>query len=233
MKCILIDDEKLALQLLSSYAGKVPGLEVIAQCQGSLKALEVLKTQQPDLLLLDINMPNLNGFELINVLPQPPLVIIVSAHQEHALTSFEWEVVDFLLKPVSFERFVKAIQKAEQQLRLRSQPRPMPTEEARDHFFIRQDHTMIKVRYAEITHIESFREYAHVHTTTQKVIVKRPLKHFESLLAPTQFMRVHRSYIIALDKVDAVFGNRISIGPHEIPIGKSYKDTFFATIELL
>ncbi|MCB9230060.1 MAG: response regulator transcription factor [Bacteroidia bacterium] len=234
MKCIIVDDEVMARQLMRAYAEKVPGLEVVAECGGSISALKALREHLADLILLDINMPDLSGFELIDTLAEVPMVIIISAYPEYALEGYQWDIVDYLVKPVSFDRFVKAVNKAEKLYDLKQKAEAQASEEeAKDHFFVRDEHRMEKVRFTEILYVESFREYAHIHTNGKKVIVKRPLKSLEEVFEPGKFMRVHRSFIIALDKIEVVFGNRIVIGETEIPIGKSYKEEFFKTIELL
>ena len=229
IKCIIIDDESFAIKLIEAYVQKIPYLELVAACKGSLEALNILQEQQIDLLFLDIQMPDLTGFELLKTLAHKPQVIIISAYPEFALDGFKWDVTDYLLKPVPFERFVEAVNKAKKRII----PNDKESGKVKDHFFVRGEHKMIKVRINEILYIESFREYAHLYTTSGKHIIRKSLSSFQELLDEAKFMRVHRSFIISLEKIDAVYGNIIQIGEVEIPIGKNYKEGFIKKVELI
>lgn len=229
IKCLIVDDESHARELIKAYVGKIPFLELSGVAKGSLSAMEIIRSQPVDLVFLDIQMPDLTGFELLQTLNPKPLVIIISAYPEFALEGFKWDVVDYLLKPVPFERFAEAVNKVKD----RQSGSEVEKEREQDHFFVRGEHRMIKIRIKDLVYLESFREYTHLHLPDDKHIVRKSLSSFEKILDPDKFMRVHRSFIVSLDRVDIVYGNTIRIGEQEIPIGKNYKSDFFDHLNLI
>jgi DNA-binding LytR/AlgR family response regulator len=228
IRCLAADDERLALRLLKRHIEKLPQLELVASCEDAFAVMEVLQKEQVDLMFLDIQMPELTGFEMLRSLRKPPLAIMITAFQDHALEGYELDVVDYLIKPISFERFAQAVQKAQERLR-----KAAPVESEKDHFFVRSDYKLIKVPYDEIRYIEGLAQYVKIHTSGKTHVVHKTLKDMQSILPVSRFFRVHRSYIISLQRITAVFGNTVEIEEKQIPIGKSYREAFYKRIETL
>lgn len=225
MNCILIDDEKPALELLEDNVKQVPYLHVAACCRKPMQVLEVLKTQQIDLMFLDIHMPGLNGLELLRSLSNPPMVILVTAYAEHALDGFNLDVVDYLVKPVPFSRFLKAVQKAHELYQARHlQPRSALTEH--DHVFVNANYSLVKIRIQDITFIEGMKDYVKINLVDGKPVMTRMgLRSIEEKLGSERFMRVHKSYVIALDKIESVQKAQLVMMGIEIPIGEGYRNS--------
>ncbi len=229
IRCVIVDDEQLARQLLNSYVDKLPQLEVVAQCKNAMEVLEVIQNEHIDLLFLDIQMPDLTGLDLVKTMRNPPAIIFTTAYKEHALEGFELNAVDYMLKPVSFDRFVKGVNKAIELLELRNghtvdepkeieKPTPQP-----EFITLKADHRIYKVKLDDILYIEGLREYVSFFTTKQKIITLESLKRLEEVL-PSHFLRVHKSYIVNRNKVESLYGNQLEIDGKHIPIGKSYKE---------
>ncbi len=228
IRCLLADDERLALRLLKGHIEQLPQLELVASCEDALTVMQCLREEEIDLMFLDIHMPKLTGLELLRSLVKPPLAIMITAYPDHALEGFELNVVDYLIKPVSFERFVSAVQKAED--RMNSTKAIKPAAVGKDHLFVRSDYKLIKLYYRDIEFIEGLAQYVKIHTPDKVHVVHKTLKEMGSILPQAEFYRVHRSYIIPLEKISAVYGNTIQIGQKEVPIGKSYRDGFYKLI---
>lgn len=223
MKCIAVDDEKFVLDLLVDNIQKVPFLKLVARCKNALEAAEVLHREPVDLIFLDIQMPGLNGLQFIKTLQQPPMVIFVTAYSEHAVEGFELNAVDYLLKPVSFERFMKACNKAYERFNL--QQKTPAKDDKPGYFFVYVEYNQVKVAVDEILYIEGMKDYAKIYlsTTAKPVITKMSLKNIEEKLAGYRFVRIHKSYIISADKVSAVKRDLICIGNTELPLSDFYK----------
>lgn len=228
MKCLIVDDQPFARELAAKYVAEIPGLELMAACEGPISTLKVLQNQQVDLLLLDIEMPGLTGYELLKSLQHPPLVIVISGHAEFALEGYRWDIVDFILKPLSLEKLVMAVKRAKEKM---TKKPALSEAEGLRHFFIRQEHKMLKLRLSSILFIESYREYVHIHTKAQKYVIKKSLTALEAKLPPNEFKRVHRSFIVCLDSIDGWYGNVLQLENHEVPIGKSYRDDLLKLLE--
>lgn len=224
MNCLLLDDEKPALELLEDNVRQIPFLNVVACCRKPTEVLEILKTQQVDLLFLDIQMPGLNGLELLRTLEYPPMVILVTAYGEHALDGFELDVVDYLIKPVPFPRFLKAVQKAQalyQSKRLLQQKVAL---DEHDHFFVNANYALVKVKLQDITFIEGMKDYVRINNVEGKPVTTRMgMKVVEERLNSGHFMRVHRSFIVALNKIESIQKSQLTIGGVDIPIGEAYR----------
>lgn len=231
MNCIIVDDEYLARQLIKAYVQKIPDLKIVAECEGAIQAIEALETHAPELMFLDIHMPDLTGLDLLKSLTRRPQVVLTTAHAEHAIEGFELDVTDYLLKPVSFERFVLAVNKVRERIRMLNESEiPTPTQ---DYFFVKADYKLVKVRYADILYIEGLREYVSIYTPNRRLIVYQALKNLEKLLPEHEFVRAHKSYIVPLSKIDSLYGNTIEIAATEIPIGKRYKESLMEKIAQL
>lgn len=224
-KTLIVDDEQLARKLLEGYVSKVPNLELVAQCKNPLEALKVMEEQDIDIILLDIQMPELTGTEFIKTLTDKPEIILTTAYSDYAIDAYELEVTDYLLKPFSFERFVKAINKATEQIDLKKKSGEIIHENDEEGYLsVKADHRIYKIRYKDIIYIEGLREYVTFNTHRQKVIALESLKRLEEKLPSKHFQRIHKSFIVNTDEVDAIYGNMVEIGRKQLPIGKSYKE---------
>jgi two-component system, LytTR family, response regulator len=229
IRCHIIEDEPMASKLLQLYVSKLAVLELIAVSDNPLHALESLKTNPVDLVFLDIRMPEMNGLSLLEVLQNKPLAVLTTAFSEFALESYELDVVDYLKKPITFERFVKAVGKAEQRLQL-TEPAKGKSGGA-DYIFVKEGIRFIKVNIDEILFIEGLKNYVAIHTVTQKIVSLQRLKALEDQLPADKFIRVHNSYIIAKGAITSVKENEIRVGPTKIPIGETYLKSFMDFID--
>lgn len=220
LSCVIVDDEPLAIEVLDGFLKKIPNVEVLAKFNEALQVIEFLNQTTVDFLFLDIEMPNLSGIELIKTLKNPPFVIITSANKDYAIESFELDVVDYLLKPLTLERVVKAINKLNDLVHHFEKSQEVNS----DFIFLKENKRMVKVNIQDILFIESLKDYVKVVTRDKTVVTKQNLSEFERILSPMEFVRVHKSYIIPLSKVDAFSSSIIEIGLFEIPIGRTYKD---------
>lgn len=220
-RCLIVDDEPLARQLVRSHLEQVARLELVATCKNALEAFEVLKTEQIDLIFLDIQMPMLTGIEFLKSLANPPKVIFTTAYREYALEGYELDVVDYLMKPIPFNRFFKAINKYFALVAVPETPLP-PLSETPDFIYVKSNKKTYLLRFSEILYLESLKDYVRIHTSDQRVVTKEKISEFEKQL-PDDFLRVHRSYIVNTAAITAFSSNEIEIRDIEIPIGISYK----------
>jgi DNA-binding LytR/AlgR family response regulator len=224
LRCIAVDDEPLALEVISSFAAKTPQLDLMATFQNPLEAIEFLQEHPADLIFLDINMPDLSGFELIQTLSPRPLVIFTTAHPEYAPRSYEFDAVDYLLKPFPFDRFLKAINKAAREKSL-LKPEGETEPDDRKYLFIKSDTRYFKVNFKDILYIEGMRDYIAVHTAPQqRILTLTSMTRMLEKLPSEDFMRVHKSFIININHITLVQNNRVFIGQRDIPISSSYRD---------
>jgi DNA-binding LytR/AlgR family response regulator len=226
MNCIAVDDEKYVLDLLVDNIQKVPFLKLEARCKNAMEAAEILHQKEIDLIFLDIQMPGLSGLQFIKTLKHPPIVIFVTAYAEHAVEGFELNAVDYLLKPVSFERFLKACNKAYDLFNL--QQKAPQKDEKPGYFFVYVEYNQVKVTIDGILYIEGMKDYVKIFLTgsSKPIITKMSLKNIEEKLSGYRFARIHKSYIIALDKVTAIKRDLICIGNIELPLSEFYKASF-------
>ena len=224
-QCLIVDDEFPARKLLEAYVTDHPQLEVAGEASNATDALALLKEKQVDILLLDVQMPDRNGLDLIRTMPHKPQVVLTTAYPQYALEGFDLQVADYLLKPFDEDRFDQAIQRA---ISLMEQPAnntaPIPTDQAIDHLMIRADHKTVRVYLKDILYIEGLREYVSIYTADKRWITLEALKKLEDTLPSDQFARVHRSYIVAKDRVTAMGNAHLELANKKIPIGKSYRD---------
>ena len=221
IKCHIIEDEEMASKLLELYVSKLPALELVAVSHNPLHALESLKTNPVDLLFLDIRMPEMTGLAFLELLPKRPLAILTTAFSEFALESYELDVVDYLKKPITFERFLKAVQKVEHRLHPAQSP---PTDP--DYIFIKEGTRFVKVDLDDVLFIEGLKNYAAIHTVSERIVSLQRLKALEDQLPADRFIRVHNSYIVAKRAISSVKENEIRIGATQIPIGETYLKGF-------
>jgi DNA-binding LytR/AlgR family response regulator len=232
MRCIAVDDEKWVLDLLVDNISRVPFLQLAGRCKNALEAIDLLHREEVDLIFLDIQMPGLNGIQFVQSLQHPPMIIFVTAYKEHAFEGFELAAVDYLLKPVSFERFLKACNKAHELFRL--QQKPAAGKEQPGFFFVYVEYNQVKVIIADIVYIEGMKDYVKIFltTATKPVITKMSLKALEDKLLPYRLVRIHKSYIIAADKVTALKRDLICLGNIELPLSENYRAAVEALLSL-
>lgn len=227
IKCAVIDDEPLARQLLTDFIGKVPELSLEGSFSSALKSLELLRKKQVDVLFLDIQMPDITGIEFLKALEHKPLVVFTTAFAEHALQGYELDVVDYLLKPFDFNRFLKSVTKINQRI---TPDKFEKSADKPDYIFIKDGGKLVRIQLNSIRYIKGAREYATIVTTDKKLMSLQTMKSVEEML-PSEFIRIHNSYIIPLSKIDTVFKNKVQLGEETFPIGITYKKKFFETLE--
>lgn len=222
--CVITDDEPMARKGLQSYVEKVDFLSLTGICEDAMQLNTLLKTQRPDLLLLDIEMPYLSGLDLLATLSNPPKVIITSAYERYALKGYELDVTDYLLKPISFERFLKAVNKVHDLLSRESQP------VQEDFLFIKSDKQMRKVFLKDILFAEALENYLTIYTTTGKILTHSTLKRLGESLPDGVFLQTHKSYIVNIDRIDRVEGNMLRIGTFQVPVARNYREDVFKRV---
>ena len=229
IRCLIVDDEPLAQRVVERYIENLPFLVIAGKCNTALEAIEFLRNNEIDLIFLDINMPKLSGIDFLKTQRNAPLVIITTAYTEYAIQGYELDVVDYLMKPFAFERFYKAIQKAEELLKSREifHHDQKEGEKQEDNFlFIKSSKKTFKVNLDQILYIEALGDYVKIHTTDKMIVSYQSLKNIETLLPAKQFPRIHKSFIIALSRIDMIEGNHVKIKDRLIPIGTNYKAEF-------
>ena len=224
IKCIITDDEPIARKGLRGYIEKIDYLSLIGECEDALQLNTLLKTEQPDLLFLDIEMPYLSGLDLLSNIQNPPKVIITSAYEKYALKGYELDVVDYLLKPVSFERFMKAVDKVYHLLEKES------GENTNEYLFVKSGKQLKKIFLEDILFIESMENYVNVFTTSSKEVVYSTLKLFLESLPCEHFLQVHRSYIVNINHIHSIEGNTLHIAAHKIPVARNLRERVFNII---
>ena len=231
LKCMVVDDEPLALSLLSDYISKMPGLTLARAVSNPLAAISYIKTEDIDLIFLDMQMPELNGIEFLNLLQKKCMVIVTTAYSEYALDGYNFEVIDYLLKPITMARFLVAIEKATERFKMNKALVGASTSpNTTNHIFIKTENRIIKIDLADIYYFEGARDYVVIHTQTEMILTLQSMKSIQQLLPVDQFIRVHKSYIVAFDKIKFIERSRINIKDKLIPITETYKDTFFKRI---
>lgn len=251
LNCLIVDDEPLAQEVLAAHIAKIPSLNLVQKCGNAMEAFEALHKNTIDLIFLDINMPVVSGLNFLRSLKDPPAVILTTAYTEYAMEGYELDVVDYLLKPVPFDRFFKAVKKASQHLNHQgrnvpalaeesithipqavTQPNPVSIE--KNYFFIKADGKLIKVNYADIKFIEGMKDYLKIHTTANAIVTHHTMKAMEEQLPSSKFMRVHKSYIIALNAIKSIEGNiiHLDMDKAEVPLGSSFKEALLAAVAI-
>ncbi len=242
IRCLVVDDEPLAIDILKDYISKTPFLQLVNTYRNPIEALQAVQSGDIDLVFLDVQMPELTGIQFLKIANGKCKVILTTAYQEYALEGFELNVVDYLLKPIAFDRFYRAAQKAQELLGL-SQALPngnlhsaLPEIAAKpsignDFIFVKTEHKIQKIYLNDILYIEGLKDYISIFTKSERVITLQSMKKMEETLPGYHFIRVHKSYIIALDKIESIERSRISIADKLIPVGDTYRDDFFKLIE--
>ena len=227
IRCCIVDDEPLAIKLLSGYVSKTANLELTLATTDPFSALEAVRSGKVDLVFLDIQMPELTGIQFMKIIDRQCGIIITSAYKDYALQGFEFDVIDYLLKPIAYEKFFAAVQKANNRMFTK-----LAAADVSNYIFIKSDHRQIKVNFDEIYYLESFRDYITVHTTKDKILTLQSLRSFEETLPADKFIRIHKSHIVAIEKITAIENNRILIHDTFLPIGEVYKDQVNQRLQL-
>lgn len=242
IRCLAVDDEPLALDIICEYIEQTPALHLMKTTTSPHEVVDLVEQHQVELLFLDVQMPGMTGIDVIKLLQGRCEVILTTAFPQYALDGFELEVIDYLLKPISFDRFNKAVHKAIEKINLKKSG--IATQQAtngsstatnaperKDHFFVKTDYKNQRIDFDQILYIEGLKDYVSIYTETGRVVSLQVMKKMEEFLPAEQFMRVHRSYIVSLDRITSVDKSRIYIGDQIIPIGETYKDGFFKIFE--
>jgi len=223
IKCLIIDDEVLAQNVLENYISTIPTLKLVGKCDNAVEAISFLHNNPVDLLFLDLNMPELSGLDMLKTLAKHPKVILTTAYSEYALESYEYGVVDYLLKPIKLERFIKSVNKVVEQFTEQARHDEHEAQTAFATIFIKDDQVTYQVGAENILYVEAYGNYLKIHTSGKDYVTRETMHDMEKKLPESFFMRVHKSFIVSLSKIQSISGNRVYINQQEIPIGEMYK----------
>jgi len=226
LRCIAVDDEPLALELLEDNISKIPYLQLEATCSNAMEAIKVLQEKTIDLIFLDIQMPGLTGLQFIQSMMERPMIVLITAYEKYALEGFNLDVIDYLVKPVSLERFVKACNKAWELHQLRSKPKETTDSRLNDYIFVNADYSLLKVVMDDIMWVEGLKDYIKIHlkSSSKAVITRMTMKAMEDMLPPARFIRIHKSYIAGMSFITSVRKSSVMIGAVELPVSETYQD---------
>jgi len=228
LNCLLIDDEPLALQILGDFVNKTPYLKLVGKFEDPLQSLSLFESQKIDLLFLDIKMPDISGIDFYKSLVNKPEVIFTTAYSEYAIDGFELKAMDYLVKPISFEKFITACNRVKDFIEIKNQK-----DKGKEFFFINVSHKMHKIFYDDILYLEGYKDYTKVHliSSPNPLLILHNLKYFEGLLDKKQFIRIHRSYMVSLRKINTASRKSVTINNNSLPVSDNYRDSFFSLIE--
>ncbi|MDQ2751421.1 MAG: response regulator transcription factor [Bacteroidota bacterium] len=226
LRCLAIDDEPLALELLEDNISKVPYLQLVGSCSNPLEAMKVLQQEPVDLIFLDIQMPGLTGLQFIKSLAQKPMFILITAYEKYALDSYNLDVIDYLVKPVSLDRFIKACNKAWELYGLKTNPANTTKQNTQEYLFVPVEYSLVKIVTANIGWIEGLKDYIKIHlnNTSKPIVTRMNMKAMEDDLPNSKFIRIHKSYIVSIDYITALRKSSVFIGDLELPVGENYRD---------
>ena len=226
LRCIAVDDEPLALELLEDNISKVPYLQLEATCSNAMEAIKVLQQKQVDLIFLDIQMPGLTGLQFIQSMTDKPMIILITAYEKYALDGFNLDVIDYLVKPVSLDRFVKACNKAREWHQLKARTPDATEKRFADYIFVNADYSLLKVVMDDIMWVEGLKDYIKIHlkSSSKAVITRMTMKAIEDILPPARFIRIHKSYIAAMNFITSVRKTSVMIGAMELPVSETYQE---------
>lgn len=231
MNCIAVDDEPLALDIIESYVNKHPDLKLIARCNNAAEASEVLKTHKVDLMFLDIQMPEISGLNFIRSLEHKPLFMFTTAYPDFALEGFELDAIDYLLKPIAYDRFEKGVEKAKEYFSIKNDAEVAETDLENEHIFVKANQKLIKLAYNDIYYVEAFADYVKIFLADRKIVTLQTMKNMEKKLPGELFSRVHRSFIVNRRHVESFSTSFCEVNGTRIPIGKNYKDDFVSVMK--
>lgn len=226
MKCVIIDDEPLAIDVIKSHLAGHADLELVGTGSNAIQAAEILKSKQVDLLFLDIQMPEVTGIDFLRSLENPPLVVFTTAYAEYAVEGFELDAIDYLLKPISKDRFDKAIAKAHEYYKLKHGNEVDNTELEEEYIFVKANQKLIKISYEDIKYVEAFADYVKIYVPDKRIVTLQTMKKMEAKLPEDKFCRIHRSFIVGLKHIESYNTSEVEINGNKLPIGKNFKDNF-------
>ena len=226
MNCIAVDDEPLALDIIEAYVNKHPELSLVARCNNAAEASEVLKTHKVDLMFLDINMPEISGLSFVKSLKKKPLFIFTTAYPDYAVEGFELNAIDYLLKPIAYDRFEKGVEKAKEYYKIKQNADVAETDLESDYIFVKANQKLIKLAYSDIYYVEAFADYVKIFLADKKIVTLQTMKNMEKKLPEDMFTRVHRSFIVNRKLVQSFSTSMCEVNDVKIPIGKNYKEVF-------
>lgn len=230
INCVVIDDEQPAIRQMEIYIERIPFLKLLKSFDNAIESLSFLQNNQVDLLFLDIEMEGFTGLQMIKALHHKPKIILTTAYDQYALDAYNLNVSDYLLKPISFERFVIAIDRLYEAFRNGKSIASDESQYKKDYFFVKTDYKMQRVDFKDILYVEGMKEYLRIHTTKAKIMVLQNFKNLEDSLPLNQFIRVHKSYLVAINKIESLERNRIKIGEKIIPVSETYKDALMTVL---
>ncbi len=231
IKCIIVDDEPLAIEVLKNHVGKVDSLELAGTCADAIEAFDLLQNKQVDLMFLDIHMPEMKGTDLVKTLQNPPSVVFTTAHREYAIESYDLNVLDYLLKPISFERFLQAIEKYNQYNLSVEEVSLHKSNGDEEYIYLREKNVIHKIPLSEILYVESFGDSLVLHTHDREINSRCTISSLEKALPQEHFIRIHRSYLVAVTRITSFSPVMVAIGKHEFPIGTSYRKNVFEKLD--
>jgi two-component system LytT family response regulator len=237
IRCLIVDDEPLALHILEDYISKIPFLQLIKATTNPIEALTLVQEKQADLVFLDVQMPELTGIQFLRIANGKAKVILTTAYPQYALEGYELDVIDYLLKPIAFDRFFKSVQKAQAILQPAAQPAQPDVAQQKqqdflsDFIFVKTEHKIQKVYLNDILFIEGLKDYISIFTAAERIITLQNMKKMEDALPAKHFIRVHKSYIVSINKIDSIERSRIFIGDKVIPVGDTYREEFFKIVD--
>jgi DNA-binding LytR/AlgR family response regulator len=234
MKCIVVDDEALARKLLATYIAQIPNLELVAMCKNPIEAAEILQREKIDLMFLDILMPQITGISFLKSLRQKPFIVFTTAYEKYALEGYALDVVDYLLKPFGFERFFQAVNKVAERLQpsknnIQNTPKAIDNTQ-KDYILVKSEHRIHRIKFRDIDYIQSMQAYVSFYCNGERILSLNTMKNLEAELPKNQFIRIHKSYIVAIDKIKVLEGNQVVIGKNKLPIGASYREMVMGNI---
>ena len=226
IRCLAVDDEPLALELLVDNISKVPFLQLVAACDNAMEAKKIMQQESIDLIFLDIQMPGLTGLQFIQTMTVKPMIILITAYEKFALEGFNLDVTDYLVKPVSLDRFVKACNKAQQLFELKSQQKSLSPADSPGYFFVNVEYSMVKITIADIVYIEGLKDYIRINlkSSQRPVVTRMPMKTIEEQLPSTDFIRIHKSYIVSIAFITSARKSSVFINTLELPVSDTYRD---------
>jgi len=228
LKCIAVDDEPLALDIIENHLSNFADFELVAKCNNAIEASELIKNQEIDLIFLDIQMPEVSGISFAKSLEKPPMIVFTTAYSEYAIDGFELQAVDYLLKPISLDRFKVALEKVKEYNQLRNQKngKGETTEMDNEHIFVKANQKLIKIRYDEIQYVEAFADYVKIYVPEKRIVTLQTMKKMEQKLPAKMFQRIHRSFIVGIQHIESYSTSDVEVAGVKMPIGKNYKNAF-------
>ena len=232
-KCLIVDDETLARELISTYISRIDFLEEVASCSNAVDALSHLRTQKIDILFLDIEMPEINGLELAKSLITKPAIILTTAYSEYAIEGYDIGITDYLLKPIQYDRFFRAITKVVENNEVISDAvsKAIKEQEKEEYFFVKSNNKFVSIKYNDLFYIEALQKYIRLHCRDSRIVTLMSLSKIESLLPKSNFARIHRSFIVNIDKIDSIEGNLLTLQGDQLMISKGQKESFMQAIK--